>query len=171
MGPTITKSQGIIGESVDLTLERLEDVRKSSLIMQLTTHLLMTKWQDADGDPKVHLFGQLKRIVRKWLDECLECQGDTYPALLMYRALADTACDRITAAIVQKQVKEDRPVLAVIDPYNPTALVSTSALIRPKTSAGSVIRVRVISIGRFWTVPGRANSAELLRSIPRLCHT
>ena len=119
VGPTITKSQGIIGESVDLTLERLEDVRKSSLIMQLTTHLLMTKWQDADGDPKVHLFGQLKRIVRKWLDECLECQGDTYPALLMYRALADTACDRITAAIVQKQVKEDRPVLAVIDPYNP----------------------------------------------------
>ena len=120
VGPTINKNQGIIGESVDLTLERLEDVRASTVIMQLTTHLLMTKWQDADGDPKLHLFGQLKRIVRKWLDECLVCEEGTYPPLLMYTALADTACDRITAAIVQKQVKEDRPVLAVVDPYNPT---------------------------------------------------
>jgi len=119
VGPTINKNQGIIGESVDLTLERLEEVRKSTLIMHLTTHLLLTKWQDANGDPKLHLFGQLKRIVRKWIDECLVCQGGTYPALLMYRALADTACDRITAAIVQKQIKEDRPVLAVVDPYNP----------------------------------------------------
>ena len=67
VGPTINKNQGIIGESVDLTLERLEDVRTSTVIMQLTTHLLMTKWQDADGDPKLHLFGQIKRIVRKFL--------------------------------------------------------------------------------------------------------
>lgn len=119
VGPTINKNQGIIGESVDLTLERLQDVRQSSLIMQLTTHLLLTKWQDGNGDPKLHLFGQLKRIVRQWLDECLVCRGNTYPALLMYRALADTACDRITAAIVQTQVKENRPVVSVVDPYNP----------------------------------------------------
>lgn len=120
VGATETKSQGIIGESVDLTLERLQDVRKSSLIMELTKHLLMTKWQDANGDPKLHLYGQLKRIVKRWLEECLVCQGGTYPAQLKYRALADTACDRITAAIVLTQVKQDRPVTAVIDPYNPT---------------------------------------------------
>ena len=29
------------------------------------------------------------------------------PCIALYTALADTVCDRITAAIVQKQVKED----------------------------------------------------------------
>jgi type III restriction enzyme len=45
-------------------------------------------------EPKLHLFGQLKRITRQWLDTCLVCKGDTYPALLMYQELADMACNR-----------------------------------------------------------------------------
>ena len=36
----------------------------------------------------------------------------------MYLALADIACERITAGIVSKHVDE-RPVRAVLDPYNP----------------------------------------------------
>jgi len=41
----------------------------------------------------------LKRITREWLDTCLVCKGDTYPALLMYQELADMACERNYAAI------------------------------------------------------------------------
>ena len=107
--------KGIIGESIDLTLKQLEGVRDSTLIMNLTNHLLLTKWQDEDGNPKLYLFGQLKRIVKKWLNECLVCRGDTYPALLMYKVLADTACERITAAIVKQETEEnDRQVMAVL---------------------------------------------------------
>ena len=32
-----------------------------------------------DGDPQLHLFGQLKRITREWLDDYLVCKGGTYP--------------------------------------------------------------------------------------------
>jgi type III restriction enzyme len=33
--------------------------------------LLYTKWRDPGEEPKLHLFGQLKRIVKEWLDTCL----------------------------------------------------------------------------------------------------
>src|SRR5690606_720343 len=61
VGPSITRNQGIIGEAVDLTLEHLEEIRPSTLLFHLTQHLLMTRWRDAGEEPKLHLFGQLKR--------------------------------------------------------------------------------------------------------------
>ena len=118
VGPSITRTQGIIGEGVDLTLEHLEDLRRSSLIFHITKRLLYTKWRDPGEEPKMHLFGQLKRIVKKWLNTCLVCTGGTYPAQLMYQELADMACERITAAITATLVGR-QPVKAVLDPYNP----------------------------------------------------
>ena len=119
VGPSITRNAGIIGENVDLNLEHLEDMRRSSLIFEVTARLLYTKWRDPDQEPKYHLFGQLKRITRKWLDSCLVCKGGTYPAQLMYQELADMACERITAAITRSLAGE-MPIKAVLDPYNPT---------------------------------------------------
>ncbi|MGK2915392.1 MAG: restriction endonuclease, partial [Porticoccaceae bacterium] len=60
-----------------------------------------------------------KRITREWLESCLVCKGDTYPGLLMYQALADIACGRITDAITRAE-QGRRPIKAVLDPYNPT---------------------------------------------------
>ena len=119
VGPSITKNAGIIGEDVDLSLEHLGDMRRSTLLFHVTKRLLYTKWRDPGEDPKLHLFGQLKRITKQWLDTCLECKGDTYPALLMYQELADMACERITAGITRSLLGE-RPIKAVLDPYNPT---------------------------------------------------
>ena len=118
VGPSITKNQGIIGEGVDLTLVHTGDLRRSELLFRLTKQLLLTKWRDPGEDAKLHLFGQLKRITRQWLDNHLVCKGGTYPAQLMYQELADMACERITRGIVMKLVGE-RPVKAVLDPYNP----------------------------------------------------
>jgi type III restriction enzyme len=119
VGPSITQNAGIIGESVDLNLEHLDDLRRSTLLMQLTKRLLYTKYRDPGEEAKLHLFGQLKRITRQWLDNCLVCKGGTYPAQLMYQELADTACERITAGITRK-LSKDRPIKVVLDAYNPT---------------------------------------------------
>jgi type III restriction enzyme len=118
VGPTVTRNEGIIGEGVDLNVKHLEDLRQSTLLFHLTKHLLYSKWRDPGGEPKLHLFGQLKRITRAWLDEHLVCKGGTYPAQLMYLSLADMACERITRAIVAKHEGE-RPIKAMLDPYNP----------------------------------------------------
>ena len=118
VGPSITKNAGIIGEDVDLSLKHLGDMRRSTLLFYLTQRLLYTKWRDPGEEAKLHLFGQLKRISKEWLDTCLVCKGDTYPAQLMYQELADMACARITDAITRSE-QGKRPIKAVLDPYNP----------------------------------------------------
>jgi len=119
VGPSITQNSGIIGEGVDLNLAHTRDTRRSTIIFHVAKRLLYTKWRDPGEDPKLHLFGQLKRITRQWLDDCLVCTGGTYPAQLIYQELADMACERITAGITRALVGE-RPVKAVLDPYNPS---------------------------------------------------
>ncbi|MFH1843310.1 MAG: DEAD/DEAH box helicase family protein [bacterium] len=119
VGPSLTRNEGIIGEGVDLTLVHTGDLRRSTLLFHLTQRLLYTKWRDPGEEPKLFLFGQLKRIVRQWLDKHLVCKGGTYPAQLMYLSLADMACERVTAAITRKH-EGSRPIKTVLDPYNPT---------------------------------------------------
>ena len=151
------------------SLEHLGDMRPSTLLFHLTQRLLYTKWRDPGEEPKLHLFGQLKRITKQWLDTCLVCKGGTYPALLMYQELADMACNRITAAITRQFVGE-RPIKALLDPYNPTG--STQA--RPlqhltQLTAGkrAARRRRTTSTGSCSTATGRRSSAASPNRIPR----
>jgi type III restriction enzyme len=118
VGPSVTRNEAIIGQGVDLTLVHTGDVRKSTVLYHLATRLLMTKWRDAGEEPRFSLFGQLKRITRDWLDNHLVCKGGTFPAQLMYLTLADMACERIMAAITRGHA-EERPIHAILDPYNP----------------------------------------------------
>jgi len=118
VGATETQNSGIIGERIDLNLVHTGDVRPSQVLYELTSHLVLTKWRDPDGDPRLQLFGQLKRIARQWLDGYLVCKGGTYPAQLKYKMLADMACERITAGVTRAFVGQ-KPIMAVLDPYNP----------------------------------------------------
>ncbi len=130
VGPSITKNEGIIGEGVELSLEHLDDMRISTVLFHLTKRLVYTKWRDAGEDPKLHLFGQLKRITKQWLDNYLVCKGGTKPAQLLYPDLGNMACERITAAITRSLVGTS-PIKAVLDPYNP---VGSTAHVKFNTS-------------------------------------
>ena len=123
VGPTITTNSGLIGKPEQFDVKHLKDERMSTVLLNLTNRLLNTKWQDSDGYPKYHLFGPLKRITKQWLEECLVCEGGTYPAQLMYLQLADEACNRITAAITST-FEGSRPIKALLDPYNPVGSTS-----------------------------------------------
>ncbi len=143
VGPTITRNAGIIGQDIDLSLERLEDTRLSTVLFRLTQRLIYTKFRDPGEEPKLYLFGQLKRIAKEWLDTRLVCKGGAYPAQLMYQELADIACERITAGIT-RALADERPVRTVLDPYNPT---------------GSTIHVHFT-----------ASSRDRWQTDPRRCH-
>jgi len=118
VGPTLTQNAAIIGETADLSIEHLGDVRRSTLLFHLTKRLIETKWRDPGEPAPLHLFGKLKRIACTWLDECLVCTGGTYPAQLMVQELADMACERITNAITRAHMDESR-IKALLDPYTP----------------------------------------------------
>ena len=86
VGATVTSNAGIIGESVSLNLIHTGEIRPSQVVYELTSHLVLHKWRLPNEAPKLHLFGQLKRIVKQWLDEgYLVCKGGTYPAQLKYQ--------------------------------------------------------------------------------------
>jgi len=119
VGATETQNSGIIGEKVNLNLVHTGDVRPSQVLYELTSHLILNQWRDADEAPKLHLFGQIKRITKQWLDGYLNCKGGTYPAQLRYKMLADMAGERIIAGINRAFIGE-RPIKAVLDAYNPT---------------------------------------------------
>lgn len=130
VGPTVTKNAGIIGKPVDLTLAHLAEKRFSTVVMELTQRLLMTKWRESNEDPRIYLFPQLKRITKYWIENHLVCEGGTNMGILSYPEIADMACERITAGITRAFVG-DRPIKALLDPYNP---VGTSANVLFSTS-------------------------------------
>ena len=120
VGATETQNSGIIGEVVNLNLVHTGDVRPSQVLYELTSYLLLTHFRDPDGNPKLHLFGQIKRIAKEWLDTRLVCRGGTYPAQLKYKTLADMASERILAAINRAGLEcEGASIRAVLDAYNP----------------------------------------------------
>ena len=121
IGPSNTRNEGIIGDGVDLTLKHTADARNSTILYHLTQHLLYTRFRDPGEEPKLYLFGQLKRIAKEWMEGYLKCTGGVYPAQLLNRSLADRACERIMQAINRGEIESGgRPVKAVLDPYNPT---------------------------------------------------
>ena len=159
IGPSITKNAGIIGEDVDLSLEHLQDMRRSTLLFHVTHRLLYTKWRDPGEEPKLHLFGQLKRITRKWRNNCLVCKGGAYPAQLMYQELADMACERITAAITRAEIGS-RPVKAVLDPYNS---VGSTAHVNFNTTKTSRYQTDERRCHINWVVLDSGGEAEFCR--------
>jgi len=119
VGATVTRNEGIVGEGIELNVKHLKGMRQSTVLYELTRHLIYDKYRDPGEEPKIHLFGQLKRIARLWMNDYLRCTGSTYPAQVIYREIADMACDRIKAAITEAMVG-DRPIKAILDAYNPT---------------------------------------------------
>ncbi len=119
VGPGQTLLEGIVGEGVTLSAAEISEFRPSTVSFRLAKHILYSYFRDADGEPKLSLFGQLKRIVRQWIDGgYLVCKGDTGSWMLQYQDIANQAAERIYHAIACTIGDEDR-VMAVLDPYNP----------------------------------------------------
>ena len=123
VGPTITENQGIIGEGTQLTVERLAETRPQQIAYELAAHILQNHLREPGATARPHLFGQLKGIVAHWLRRYLKCGYQTFPAQVLYRAIADRAAERIKAAIAA--AGPDAPpgapprLKAVVAPYTP----------------------------------------------------
>lgn len=135
IGATKTLISGIVGEQVNLDLAHTADVRHSQLVYALTSHMLLSnRWRDEDGEPRLNLFGQLKRIVKQWLDGgYLQCIGGTFPAQVAYKEIADRAVELITAAIDEAAAPERR-VMAILDAFNPTGSTAHVSFTTSKTT-------------------------------------
>lgn len=121
VGPGVTRNEGIIGEGIDLRLDHLDSTRVSTVLFELAKNLIYNHYREPGESPKLHLFGQMKSICRQWIDGgYLKCVGGTYPAQLLYPELSDLACEKIKVAISAAPQSTARPIMAVLDAYNPT---------------------------------------------------
>lgn len=119
VGPCEVRMEGIVGEGVNLTMDIVESLRPSSISFHLAKRLLFTRYRDAGEDPPMHLFGQLNRVVRRWIDEGYLVTKSGVPiGAITYTALADNACSLIFAACQRSPEGQGR-VKAILDPYNP----------------------------------------------------
>lgn len=119
VGPGQTLLEGIVGEGVTLSAAEMKDKRPSTVSYELAKYMLYSYFKDGDGEPKLHLFYQIQRIVRRWIDEgYLECKGDTGPWMLQILSIASQAAERIYNAIAAA-IGDEQRIRAVLDPYNP----------------------------------------------------
>ncbi|MGH7121866.1 MAG: BPTD_3080 family restriction endonuclease, partial [Acetobacteraceae bacterium] len=116
IGPTKVLMEGIVGAGVTITPEVLERLRPSEISFNLAKHLLYTRFRDKDGFPKQHLFPQIQRLARRWLDEgYLVTKGVPLGAILYQDQLA-RAAEKIEIACTRAGGGR---IMAVLDPYNP----------------------------------------------------
>ncbi|MBB4199720.1 restriction endonuclease [Rhodoblastus sphagnicola] len=118
VGPCTVLLQGIVGEGVELNAKNLELIRHSEISFHLAKHLLYTRFRDPGQPPPLHLFGQIKRVAREWIDGgYLICKGVPM-ATVTYLQMAEKAAERIYLACQRPQAGGAR-VKAILDPYNP----------------------------------------------------
>ena len=117
IGPTSVTMEGIVGAGVTITPEVLAKLRPSEISFNLAKHLLYTHFRDEDGFPKQHLFPQIQRLARRWIDEgYLVTKGVPIGAILYQEQLA-RAAEKIDIACTRGGGGH---IVAVLDPYNPS---------------------------------------------------
>ena len=153
VGPGQTLMEGIVGEGVMISAAEAQSKRPSTIAFDLAKHLLYKYFKDEDGEPKLYLFRQIKRIARQWIDEgYLVCKGDTGRWMLEYLDVANQASERIYNAIVNS-IGDQRKVKAVLDPYNPkssTAHVGFSTTKDLWTTAPAKCHINYVVLDSDW---------------------
>nr|WP_208636339.1 hypothetical protein [Mesorhizobium helmanticense] len=130
IGPTSVVMEGIVGAGVTITPAVLERLRPSEISFNLAKHLLYAHFRDDEGFPKQHLFPQIQRLARRWLDEgYLVTKGVPIGAILYQDQLA-RAAEKIDIALTRAG---DGRILAVLDPYNPKGSTRHVNFITSKT--------------------------------------
>lgn len=143
IGPTSVTMEGIVGAGVVITPEVLSQLRPSEISFNLAKHLLYTHFRDGDGFPKQHLFPQIQRLARRWIDEgYLVTKGVPIGAILYQEQLA-RAAEKIDIACTRGGGGH---IVAVLDPYNPS---------------GSTRHVNFITTKECWKTGARPPRSQI----------
>ena len=119
VGPCKVLMEGIVGQGVELNMQFFDSMRANTVAFHLARHLLYTRFRDPNEEPPLHLFGQIQRVARQWLDGgYLVCSGGTKPGQLLYREIVEMSAQLIYMAC-QREEGGNRRIKAILDAYNP----------------------------------------------------
>jgi type III restriction enzyme len=121
--PTETVVSGLIGSAGTHTLDELRATRDQEIAFHLTRRI-MERFL-AGQDPKPWYFPQLLRITKRWLAECLTCDSETFPGLLLIGENAERAASLILHEVVSSQPGNRRPMVQAMLAPDPTGSTAT----------------------------------------------
>ncbi len=130
--PTKVQLDPIAGESSVHTLDDLKKRRVQEVAFLLAKLTLENHFQDDEGNTKPFLFPQILGIAKRWIDECVTCNDNTFPQLLLLIEFAHNAASKIRHAIVNASEgrKTLKPILKPYDTIGSTKYVEFDT-IRP----------------------------------------
>ena len=166
IGPCKVLLEGIVGEGVELDTATLEAVRPSSISFHLAKHLLYTRFRDPGQEPPLHLFGQIKSIARRWVEEGYLVAKGVPMATVTYLEMAEKAAERIYLACQRSEDGQKR-IKAILDAYNPkgsTRHVSFSTSKDTWKTGSQRCHVNYVVLDSDW----EAEMARVIESHPRV---
>jgi type III restriction enzyme len=108
--PTETLNAPIVGATSLHTLDDLKTRRVQEVDFRLARHVLETFFRDDNGTIKAWLFPQILDITRQWREQCVVCQDDMFPQILLWTQYCSEAGEKIyrsmaAAAGGEKRIK------------------------------------------------------------------
>jgi type III restriction enzyme len=169
--PTETMVKGIIGAPGIHTLDDLRRVRDQEIAFRLAGRVMERFLNDGE-DPKPWYFPQVLRITKDWLAECVICEGDTFPGLLLLAEKADQAARLIFHESISSQPGNRpeilRPMLRTQDPVGTTAEVDFFTTKQVYPTSEERCHVNFVALdgprGNTW----EEAVAEILESLPQV---
>ncbi len=118
--PTEVVLEGVIGEGVKETLEKIKERREGEVIMRLTQGLLKKYYTDADGSEKYWLGPQLRRIAEEYVKKCVVLKDRMVIGYLSVGEYFSGALTKIQQAIVTENLasQKEKKILPVLAPYD-----------------------------------------------------
>jgi type III restriction enzyme len=169
--PTETVVSGLIGTAGTHTLDDLRQVRDQEIAFHLAGRV-MERFLTDGQDPKPWYFPQMLRITKDWLAQCVTCEGDTFPGLLLIAENADQAARLIFHESISSQPGNRteilRPMLRTQDPAGTTADVDffTTKEVYPTSEERCHVNFVVLDgpRGNTW----EEGVAQLLEAMPQV---
>jgi type III restriction enzyme len=165
VGPCIVQNEGIVGEGVELSPDVLETMRPSEISFHLAKRLLLSRYRETGEDPPMHLFGDLQRVVRRWITEGYLVAKGVPIGAIRYAELEDCAVELIFMAC-QRATPGEKKIKAILDAYNPSGSTRFVAFNTSKdvwTTAPDKSHVSHVVIDSNW-------ESELARVLERHPH-
>lgn len=122
--PTSTEVAGVAGATEIHTLDELKLHRKQSVAFEIAKLILGRYFEspsaESNGEKnwRPWLYPQLVRIAQEWMAECLRCQGNAFPQLLLIDQLQSDAADRIYRSIIEASGGA-KHLVAILRTYEP----------------------------------------------------
>ena len=111
-----------MGEGYTMSAQSDGEDRDSTIAYNLTKYLLDTRFKkSSQEETPLHLFPQVKRIVRQWLKKHFEVVGHIKPsAVFKYKHIREKVGDIIYTGITTDDSMGEPPIRPILDPYNPS---------------------------------------------------